>query len=270
MKLTTYLSAAVLAAGLAASAGATTTLSLATGDLVLGFQTTGTGSTNNVEVDLGAFSTYQTAFNNSQTGVVVANLGADLTADYGADWNTRSNITWSFAGNLANSPTPTLFVSKVETVVGTQSAAFTASFSNSTLGNSLTAATSVAITGLNGKTSTANSDIVAILDSSLGQSYTAAFGTDNLGYRIFTVGDVANTTSITGGSYSVSDLYKVKASGAYTYVGSFGLDSAGVLTYSYNAASFSAVPEPSTYAAIFGGVVLGYVAYRRRRKAVAA
>jgi hypothetical protein len=30
-------------------------------------------------------------------------------------------------------------------------------------------------------------------------------------------------------------------------------------------ASVTAVPEPSTYAAIFGALALGFVAYRRRR-----
>jgi hypothetical protein len=265
MKLSNYFTTALFAAaGLAATASATT-LSVGTGDLVLGFQTTGIGSTNNVEIDLGAVSGYQTAFSNSQS-LVIGNFNADLTAAYGSDWNTRSDITWSFAGNLSNTnPTKTVFVSKVETVVGVQSAAFTSSFSNGTLGTAITG-TSLAISGLNAKESTTNSDTTAILDSSLGNAYTAAFGTDGLAYRIFVKGDVQNTTDIAPGSYSVSDLYQVKASGAYTYLGSFGLSDTGVLSYSFSASTFSAVPEPSTYGALAGAAVLGFVGFRRRRQ----
>jgi hypothetical protein len=270
MKLSSYISTiALVAAGFAATANAATITS-ATGELVLGFQATGGfGAASNLEVDLGSYSSYSTAFGNSQT-FVVAELGADLTATYGADWNTRTDITWSFAGTLGTT-TRQVYISKVESIVGTQSTPqLTSTFSNGDLANSA-GNIGYGTSGLNGKSSTTNSDLVAIIDASNGLSYSTSYGSDGKAYAIFEKVDVSNTTLLSGADYAVSDLYKLSANvsntnKSVTYTGSFALDANGTLTYSYSAASFSAVPEPATYSAIAGAAVLGLVAFRRRRQ----
>ena len=96
----------------------------ASGDLFLGVRASGgNGATQDYIIDLGQASQFTGA-----TGpVAVGNIGADLTSQFGASWNTRGNVFWGIAGTtgsfaaVGSDPAKTLFATRAESVVGTQS-----------------------------------------------------------------------------------------------------------------------------------------------------
>jgi hypothetical protein len=78
--------------------------------------------------------------------------------------------------------------------------------------------------------------------------------------------DNTSTLSFTFGENAVPPLRTESYVGMINVLASSGT-SYDIGTYSY---TYSAVPEPSTYAAIAGALGLGYAVYRRRRQAAAA
>ena len=268
MKLSHSFTALAACASLALSAGAQTVTANG-GDLLLGFRaSSGTGSSSNLEVDLGAFSDYTSGgtFNDGSLHLI-GNLSAnDLSSTYGASWNTRSDVTWGIAGATGNSLAGyNVYASKLASTLGTQSDPYDAMTKNAL--NTVAAPINGAVSGLNGATATGNSASSAVLATTDPISWSAFQdpSATSVSFNAFDTALFENSTNITSG-YVVSDLYKLSAN-SVTYVGSFGLASDGKLYYSSSAASFSAVPEPSTYAAILGVAVLGFVAVRRRRQA---
>jgi hypothetical protein len=270
MKLTSLIAALAASAGLALSARAVPTVSTTANDLVLGFRAvSGTGSSFNLEVDLGAFTDYTSGAYSTGVHQITALSAADLSATYGSDWNSGSStVRWGIVGNDSDSNNnfvSNVFASKVASVAGVQSVPYDAVF-GSTVDSAVGNVSSV-VFGLNGQTSTANSSSSALVTASNGVSWSSnQFIQPGISFNVFDTDNVfENNTNFTSG-YKVSDLYQL-TDGAVTYVGSFGLASDGKLYYSSSAASFSAVPEPSTYAAILGVAALGFVAVRRRRQA---
>jgi hypothetical protein len=77
--------------------------------------------------------------------------------------------------------------------------------------------------------------------------------------------DNTSTLSFTFGENAVPPLRTDNYAGMINVLANTGTYDIG--TYSY---TYSAVPEPSTYAAIAGALGLGYAVYRRRRQAAAA
>lgn len=68
-------------------------------DLLLGFQATGGSGTNtNVFLNLGSSPVFR---DNGNFGFI-ANIGADLSAAFGPDWYTRTNINAGVVGNRSN------------------------------------------------------------------------------------------------------------------------------------------------------------------------
>lgn len=71
-------------------------------------------------------------------------------------------------------------------------------------------------------------------------------------------GETKTPSTFTGGSFTRSDFYEVvPGSGASTYLGYFQFNANG-------SASFTAVPEPSEYAAVAGLALVGFALWRRR------
>ncbi|MBW8782917.1 MAG: autotransporter-associated beta strand repeat-containing protein [Verrucomicrobia bacterium] len=114
----------------------------------------------------------------------------------------------------------------------------------------------------NALTMTASSTIdfgshVTGLTLTFGDSQSATW-TGNLTLLNFTVGtDNLNFTSI-GGGITGAQLAQINLAG----YNATGFDGSGNVTF-----TVSAIPEPTTYAAIFGALALGVVALRRRRRA---
>lgn len=67
------------------------------GDVVLGFQTTGTGNNKNVFFNLGA----GTALRDGNTVGLLGNISTTLIDAYGANWYTRGDVYFGAIGNLS-------------------------------------------------------------------------------------------------------------------------------------------------------------------------
>lgn len=90
-------------------------------------------------------------------------------------------------------------------------------------------------------------------------SFDSVSGTDTKDYQLnfeeFTSGNFVYT----GDDTSVFDLSKILVNGKYTGDQLSWAGSAGNWSLTYN------IPEPATYASIFGGLALALAAYRRRK-----
>ncbi len=93
-----YKTALLLGVGTAlAASSAMAAFTFTNGDLILGFQATGgTGSTQNVFFNLGA----GTAVRDNATIGQLGNISTTLTATYGANWYTRTDLYFGVVGNL--------------------------------------------------------------------------------------------------------------------------------------------------------------------------
>jgi hypothetical protein len=89
---------------------------------------------------------------------------------------------------------------------------------------------------------------------------TAVFSTASLNVNTYTL---LSTTYVADAGFSPSVVDMIRVSG----VSGGGTLSLGVSIDYISAVTVSAVPEPATYAAIFGLAALGFGAVRRRRKA---
>jgi hypothetical protein len=170
------------------------------------------------------------------TTTVNTGLGA-ITALPNAIIETQNNSsTPSFVGNASANSTP---VNNAINSVGTD-----ISLQTSTVGTSGLGLDGVAVNAAGDSNSFTGQQNYA--NSSLALETTGA-GTAQLWLL----------TSQTPGTSGKSGSNEGPFTGAYD-IGTFSLSSSGELT-------FTAIPEPSTYAAILGALTLGVAAYRRRR-----
>ncbi|MDZ4286577.1 MAG: Calx-beta domain-containing protein [Prosthecobacter sp.] len=71
----------------------------ANGDIFLGVRaTSGTGSTKTFVINLGQASQLE----NATTALPLGSIGTDLTATFGASWNTRNNVFWGIGGTIGS------------------------------------------------------------------------------------------------------------------------------------------------------------------------
>lgn len=273
MKFNSTLIAGCLAfAGLAGSASAQ--VSPALSDLIIGFHASGgTGATTNLEVDLGSVGNLFSVGLNST--VTFSNLNvSDLIANYGAGWASRSDLTWGvIAADSAqngilgpnNTPARTIWATSATTAGGSEiTAAGTAApwarqpGSTQQAGN---AAVGTVYSGFSSGTVGANSSSITLATGN-SQSWTSAKDTSTgVAFSVLNPNTQFEQTTNTGGGQVFADLYELRpgSSGNGTLLGSFALSNAGVLTYT------SAIPEPSTYAALAGVCAMGLAIIRRRR-----
>jgi hypothetical protein len=260
-------------AGSLVVAGSAHAVTYSNGDLFLGFRATGgTGSSFDYLVDIGQASIYRDATSsfvlNNATGINIGNIGADLTAIFGSDWATRSDLFWGVVGTVSpaigTDPINTEYASKGETTFGTVETSWNRR-SNSQQGSANTA---IGLTGLAGAfvnySSTANSTRAAQQgtgDANSWYSYVSQSTSFGGSYNSALEG-----SSLTGLGNSALDLFRMQSSSTAnlpgTYLGKFTTDSSGNITF-----NTAAVPEPSALTALAGGVAL--LGLMRRRSAVA-
>lgn len=262
MKIPTHkiLTAALAAAALSGST-AMAQLNYNNGNLLAGFYTA--GATNEVIVNLGSISTYQIQYNTTSF-----NLGAVLSSTFGS---TAAGINWTIFGvndttvshdtSVTQANANTLWASLAWLNPTTQSAAPHVSGNSTSQGNVLTDVNSIvnAADPAQNPANTVNnfaSGVAVVRTSNQGVQYWMYNGgnfSGNFG------GDFGWNTVNTG--VGNSELYQsdpgVHLRDYSTALGAFSLDANGILSY-------SAVPEPSTWA-MLGSGALTLFALRRRK-----
>ena len=276
-----YLASSLVALALTASSMSAATITAGVNDLVLGFRATGAtqGNASNLEVDLGNISTFTTLAAGSTIDFSSRLSATDITATYGAFNRTTlqfgiAGTTGSAAGGSDGQAASTVWLSNTSGVLATVAG----KYGNNTSGLNIPAGKigslyNASPASLNGATSTANSNFAAVETAATAGSF-AATATSAFDFGTGATGLMA--TSATSGIKTLY-LYQVQPNDAngvtgtgVALVGSFAFDTAsGGLVYTSAGLNASAIPEPSTYAALAGAAVLGFVALRRRQARVA-
>jgi hypothetical protein len=275
---TKYILSALLAAGLATAAHAQVV-----GDLIVGFQQA--SNTTNYEIDLGSLGNYQGLAAGSVVNLSADLSGADLTSIFGASALTGGTVTWGAVATNGSTTLPTVtgpakstWVSQFDSVqtgvTNLNNAALPASVYKDTTGAGLNTreldiqAVEIGLTGTNGFTQSANtSNLTGSLPAASPGSWTKEVASS--GFPVTPSIDGATALSLGAGQYSIIDLYQYisgTSSTSGTYLGSLELGSNDSLYFT----TATAIPEPSTYAAILGAACMAFVAIRRRKQQVLA
>lgn len=205
----------------------------APGDVFAGFRASdGLGASTSYLVKLGTDTSFRSA--TPGTSFVVTGLGnitADLVANYGANWHTRSDLQWGIFA-VRNGVSPVVYGSRGRAVVNTIATAWPL-LTSTNRGVVAGAITSVLeeVGGYKGTESTANS-AVAILQTNFGGAASYNFQVGTAGTSDFS--SVSQWTNIeasfvAGPSGAVLDLFRI--SSAVSHVGSFSISSAGIITF---------------------------------------
>ena len=276
-KLNIAIVSTVLASGvLFAAPSATTTDTFTEGEVLLGFYaSSGTGASKNLVANLGSFDNFDNN-DGATVSILGSSLVSDLVATYGANWNSRTDITWSVTGATFTDPVNgltrnTIFVTSPRISVTDTPVSITGGTDSTLAGirgniNSINTAYDAAPT-------TANSTVTVVIDNSnpdsmqarMALSNSPQFGTSNTnltaGTTISDFYGLVPTSRGTNPADAAIDTDGVVFTRGTNYLGYFTLSSNG-LNYT---ASGTAIPEPSSYAVLGGLVALGYSAIRRRR-----
>ncbi|MGC3989811.1 MAG: hypothetical protein QM796_09070 [Chthoniobacteraceae bacterium] len=271
MKLNKFFTATLALSGLAlAGTSAKASVTASDTDLILGFfslnSSTGAAAQADVlTIDLGAASQFYNATPGSTftlTGVTLA----DLQGIYGSNWfsNTSNLLYWGIVGTAGSATADGH--AKAGTVWSTiaSSAGSRAATSKSVLQIQVGHIQNL-YSSLNGATATSNS---ATATDDLTSDTNGYYQQDNIASsasfgNINPLVDNNNSTAVSGVEYS--DLWELQqgtgltGKGTATRLGTFALNSSGVLT-------FTAAPEPSTVTLAIGAG-LAMLASRRRRLA---
>ena len=294
-KIKSKLCAWVLTAGsLAISAGAASAqnANYAPGDLVLFFQKE--GSINTLYANLGASTTF---YRGSATGPDVANIlniiniNTQLNEAFGASWASDTSLYAGIAGVwgtdplnstglLNGDPHRTLYVSASRTAVGTIGAAESSAYNVATSTGMTNAANG--ITAMNNVLETQHLTAVAVsltANSTIDDQNPISAGLQGAAFSVFgggvqqqgTAGVFASNFGGAGSTEFALDLFRIQArnnvSGQVgsgetnrlgTYEGTFTVGTDGSV-------SFTAVPEPSTYALIALTGMLYFFVNKRRK-----
>lgn len=256
------------------------------GDLVLSvYAKGGVGSTVNVSVGLGDLATafrdgalggssYWTS-SASDTWSFNTNLGATLTAQFGANWQSRTDLYWGISGVLNNSsvagavggdPRKTIYVSHA-------TGALHETFSAAQVGDIATG-----IVTFQGTFATRDADAGQTLIVTYSESDTNSYESWMAGGSTPNGTRTADWNYLNSGANLSSSLtlerYLALTTGANpsgtigvgSTVGTFSIDGNGNLTF-----QTQAVPEPSTVGLfVVTALGLGFVLWKRRRSASAA
>ncbi len=237
--------AGIAGAGLliqAQNAQAATVPAPAEGDLFVGFRATdGTGSATSYLVKLGS----DTLFRNTTAGTTITlslgNLGSDLIATYGADWNTRSDVQWGIFGSR-NGTVATVYASKARTTPSVAATDWPV-LSNQQRASALSAISSVVFytNGYSGATATANSSVGTLqTNSNNASSYNYQVGSS--GTTDF--GSLSQWSSIegnfgSGASNAALDLFRFANATTVSRLGVFTINSSGQISFTAAAAGFT-------------------------------
>lgn len=235
-----FLAAAAVAIFPATFSHAATVPDPVAGDVFLGFRASdGLGSPVSYLVKLGPDTSFRNAAQGSEFDVPgLGNIGADLTATYGADWSTRADLSWGiFASRVAVSST--VYASRARTTTGEISPAWPALQQTS---RNATAQTIVdvqsSVGGYQGSEATANSAVATLqTNTSQDSSYfkqVATQGTTDFG-------SLSQWTSIeasfaNGPTGAALDFFRISSAGS-SHIGTFTINAGGTV-------HFTAVPLP--------------------------
>jgi hypothetical protein len=237
--ITTFAALALLAIGQVAQAGTPATTVYNTDDLFIGF--TQTGSSSDYLIDIGQASTYRDA-----TSTIIlsrGDIGADLTATFGAGWASDSTVSWGIAGTtrlsvVGSDPAHTVYASRK----GTASTA-TAWNDAASLSTPDARMASMA-TAYNGKTSTNNSTYglvqnnIAVVNNNAWASYqpggaNATGAAANTSFAFFSptiLASSANGITDTTASLAVFRLL-AGSNNPGVAIGTFTINSSGTITF---------------------------------------
>lgn len=252
--------AALLTAGLSGSAFAAVS-----SDLILGFRDT-SNPASNLEIDLGQVSVF--AAQASGTTVTYTNLlglgSSSINQVYGAGWNTSDTLLWGVAGSTGNTTsTRTLYATSVATGSLLDGTADSSAWIAKSAVSQSTAAAKIS-TLYSGLPST-----VGVLATSATNSWSGTEGTTPAAFSTWSKVQFENTTDV-GSGYLASDLYELAPANANNpgnFLGTFAIFGNGNVTFTA-AGALASIPEPTTYAAILGMAVLGFVMLRRKQAIV--
>jgi hypothetical protein len=270
MKKTRLLTTALLALagiGLAVTPASAASVSYSDGDLFLAFYATGgSGKPTDYLVKLGTASTFQNA--SSPMTLNIGDIGSDLVATYGADWNTRSDLYWGVFGTtytqtVGSDPANTIYMTKSESSIGSIEKGFTRT-SSGQQGVYAADMHSVGFAyGNYGYTSTVNSNVGVLQSIDAQNAFEDYQSTQNGIVTSFTIynNTMGNFGNLTDGT--ALDLFRMTPGNptsnlAGDYLGTFTIDDSGVVT-------FSPVPEPGTCVLIGAAAAFLLVVIRRRK-----
>ncbi|BCU79485.1 hypothetical protein [Luteolibacter sp. LG18] len=254
-----------VALGAVTARGSVVVAAPASGDIFVAFRATdGQGSSTSYIVNVGQYSQFRDATPGSTITLNVGNVGADLVATYGEDWNTRGDVSWGIFG-VSPGASPTLYASKEQATVGVQSDPWIglSAANRTSTANQITPVLQ-GIGGYQGSTSTDNSNFgVLQTNSSSASSYFKQVGT--AGTSDF--GTLSGWNSIEGNfgdgtAGTALDLYRIGSTGVTT-PGYFTISDTGVLSFT---STVTPVPEPTVTVIAAAGLLLG-VSRRRRPSA---
>ena len=241
-------------------------LSYTAGDLFIGFRNTGVGITQDYLIDIGQASLY-TQQNGATFTLSIGSTAADLVAAFGSTWLSGGKTNWGVIGAEApGDPFATIYAGKKEATFGSFPTATGSSYLRDTTNNQTAYLSNEQTMRIDyqGGTATTNSSVGTIQSTSDSSSWAAFSPSPSFGnYLVF---ESAINGSTTAGH--ALDLFKIAPDDANpgtlapVYEGRFVIDSSANITFT------SAVPEPSTLAALAGGVALLGL-FRRRRTATA-
>jgi hypothetical protein len=257
MKFNRIMALAALSLAAAAPAGAAL-VTFNQGDLLMGFHADGgQGAGQTYVVDIGSAASFRDA--SGTLTLTLGDIGADLTAIYGAGWSSRTDLSWGIAGSPSNTatingdPSRTLYASQAQLTAGVEGDGYqiTAQSNRTSASTRMQGLTTVFKTD----TATVNSTFATIQGDS-----------DVNGWRSYMSGGAAANTpgGIDFGAFSDLEatpgtalgLYRLVDANPASYEGSFSISPSGSL-------SFTAVPEAaSSVLAAAGALALGL---RRRR-----
>lgn len=286
---TKHLLTMLVVAGISSAAlpaGAATVLN---GDLLFGFRVTGgvgAGTDLIVRADpAGVTGGNATVFRDASASIPsVLNLGAELTAIYGSDWHTRSDLSWGVVGVRSASSTaggngtngnvpgrsPFVGIAQGTSTPGVQSSAapdlsgapgLRTNTSNAinaintafatTADNGISSAEAIYLSSsaLGGWTEQVTTDF---FDLGSGAEVANASGIDNTGLDLYWILN-SNTGALDNGAAVASTV------GVGVYQGSFQINNSGVVSFE----AAAAIPEPSR--TLFAGLGLVALLFRRRR-----
>lgn len=240
-------------------------VTVAQGDLLVGFRATGgQGASTTYVVNIGQASTYRDA-----TGTILVTngaIGADLSRIYGANWSTRTDLTWGVAGvsningAFGGDPEDTVYASKAQTTVDVSGSAWniTSPTNLGTAASNIWSAMGIGVAGgFDEAVSIGTNPFGADEGVGDGNSWRswmasggASLGSSNLDFKSF--------SNIEGLPNQTLSLFRVSTDngGLGTYEGYFSLSSGGNLSF---------VPEPTS--AMLAGLGTLTLVLRRRRQA---
>lgn len=241
------------------------------GDLLLNFRLSNSTSSPDLEIDLGAASSFSFTQNNN----VFSTLGNDLGTVFGTNWNQNTNLVYSLVSY--NSTSGNFYVSdpgnstNLSTSIAANAGKVDGLYSESSALTGDTALGSGAYKIVLSQTSPSSvndpfqyTDVLLNVNSDNGPT---PYGATNQ-YDFLTFNSEQNVTKTGTAMNSSLDLYEMTPGAGgrnpvpatSTDLGTFTLESNGTLVY-------GVVPEPSTYALFGLGAVALLFARRRFMKA---